>query len=748
MNIYIDDTNLNDFAELLISLPMFRDLNNSDELKKTFLIFLQDLYKVVPEEVINFLKNKPSKKFLTLYFMQHGIDEKITKSIPDDYKTKIIYLLQQLFEVRGTVQVYPYLANILEDITGKMNFYNIVVEETDEYKNEKFKVPTIIKIEYKEDDPTILAQHAANGDMDSYRPIEEYYAKGYDVLIPPKLKISFDYRRMKKITTISLAVKAWYPLRFTLRPTDEQIALGITEEKTIELPSLSLSTKMEEDLSIFDSQRHGTKQFIYKLKPLYIMDDKNILESIDSDFTTKKYFMKLEQYIQRTAKSAKKNIFPVNTNVLYIQYSSGEDLIDTMKLYPDMIRMYSATALQNEKFYINIGNYSNRIPFRDYMDILSYIKIEEIKYKNPGWDFDTIVKRFNPLQNQLIDITTYFSSFRYPLSMLPELDKLITDYSDMLIDTKDVYILENDGITKTLNKISPYDQYHDIKIRFQYFLSLQENIKITDVFNSEDFKEKLAGNQPNLISELIIILTDFINEKVSLQLLDQSTATNLINELTFIKVEWGLGDDEIQNYINLLLNYSNTNYELYKQKIIVKYPRLIQEIENIASQADFVDPNDIDSVPVGAKAYFYLFLQLYKQIEPDIIKKNDYIKYFFRDIFSRLMMGNIFKEEFFDPIINLFENYFFNIDQSYINSDMQIYRLKDKMNFIPVQSKMYSTLEVPRFSRDFYALSKHGLIINKQINDQDSRINLNDLINLEITRDGQPRSLADAEIPL
>ena len=742
MNVFIEDVNISDFSELLVSLPMFRDLNNVDELKSLFNNVLKDLYQVIPEEVLNFLKNKPSKKFLTLYFMQHGIDDKITKLIPDDYKTKIIYILQQLFEVRGTIQVYPFLARILEDITGDMNFYNVVVEETDEYKNNKFKVPRIIKIEYLETDAKILESIAlASGtpDVDGYRPIEEYYAKGYDHLYDPTLGISFDYTRMKKITTLKLRIKAWYQLRFTLAPTDEQIALGITEETTIILPSLSLSTKYEEDLSIFDSQKHGTKQFVYKLKPLYIMDDRNLLTKIDTDFTTKKYFMKLEQYIQRTAKAAKKNIFPVNTNVLYIQYNSGEDLFDTMKIFPDLIRMYSMTALQNETFYINIGSYSGRIPLRDYMDILSYIKIQEVRYKNPGWDFNTQVQRFDPVLNKYIDISTYYSYFQYPLDILPDIDLLLKDYNDMLLNTKDVYVLDSQDGTEILKRISPYAQYHDFKNRFQYLMSRQENIKLNDIINNADFKEKLSGNLPTLVSSLIEMLSDFIIEKYPT---DEVTSTRLIQELNFIKDEWSIGDDEVQNYINLLLNYSVTNYELFKQKIIIKYPRLIQEIDRVSVQANEFDSTDPDSVPIGAKAYFYLFLQLYKQVEPDIIKRNDYIKYFFRDTFSRLLMGNIFKNEFFDPIINLFENYFFNIDQSYLNSDIQTYRVKDKMNFIPVDSRIKHNLDVPKFSRNFYARSRHGLYAYKQISDQ---ISPSDRVDLTITRDGIIRDLVDAE---
>lgn len=840
MNIYIEDVDIEDFSNLLVSLPMFKDLNNTADLQKLFKNVLTDLYQVIPDEVLNFLKNKPSKKFLTLYFMQMGIDEKVTKAIPDDYKTKIIYVLYQLFEVRGTVQTYKYLAQILEDITGDMNFYNVVVEETDEYKDNKFKVPNISKIEYLEHDQAILSgfgstlsygMHAfsnyfnidslngeitlsaagaaylntpgialplieikvtdgtltsygeinlttgvstntpvlhfeniikftslptsgnfteglfiakavavsqSNGDSDGYRPIQEYYSKGYDV-IEPKLSISFDYTNMKKIITVTLRIKAWYPLKFTLAPTDEQIQMGDIHDREILLPGVNLTSSIQEDLSIFDSQKHGTKALVYKLKPVYIMDDKNVLETIDSDFSTRKYFMRLEQFIQRKTRDAKKNIFPVNTNVLYIQYNSGENLFDTMKVYPDLVRMYAMTALQNETFYISIGNYSARIPLNDYMDILSYIKVEEISYKNPGYDFNTLIDRFNPVTNTNVPIDTYFSYFQYPMTMLPEISNLIKEYSDFLIDTKNVYVLDSNN-NNILKRISPYDQYNSFKSSFQKLLSTQENIKLNDIFNKKDFRDKLAGNKPNNIPDLITLMTDYINIQYKN---DEIQRVKLINDLVFIQTEWGLGDEEIDSYINLLINYSITNYELFKQRVTIKYPRLIQEIDRIKSIANTVDPNVVGDTGLGAKAYFYIFLQLYKQIEPDIVKKDDNIKYFFRDTFSRLIMGNTFKNEFFDPIINLFENYFFNIDQSYLNTDVQTYKIKDKMNFIPVDSRIKHSLDVPTFSKNIDLESQYHLGVIQQI--YENSITLMDNVSLNITRAGNQRSLIDAE---
>jgi hypothetical protein len=180
---------------------------------------------------------------------------------------------------------------------------------------------------------------------------------------------------------------------------------------------------------------------------------------------------------------------------------------------------------------------------------------------------------------------------------------------------------------------------------------------------------------------------------------------------------------------------------------------LIQEIERLKSIANTVDPADVDAVPLGAKTYFYIFLQLYKQIEPDIVKRDDNIKYFFRDTFSRLIMGNTFKNEFFDPIVNLFENYFFNIDQSYMNTDVQTYKIKDKMNFIPVDSRIKHSLDVPTFSKNIDPESQYRLGLFQQIYEKmptldldKEGISISDNVSLTITRDGVVIDHSVAEI--
>lgn len=740
MNTLIDDKLINEFSELLVTLPMFNTLNNTNDIKQLFSTVLSDLYQTIPEDIINFLKNQPSKKFLTLYFMQFGIDDNITKTIPDDYKAKIIYILNQLFEKRGTPQIYKLFAQVMEDVLGDINFYNVVVEETDEYVNAKYQVPVIDKIEYLEDDG-------------KYYPIEKYYAKdisniGVAVHYPtltPHLTISFDYANMKKVTTVTLKVKPWYKIKFTLAPTAEQIALDPANSEPFEIfiDSSDLTGSIKTDLSISDSQTHGIKKYAYKLKPVYIMDPKKLITDLDANIVTSKYFMRLEQYISRNDRVTKRNIFPVHTNVLYIQYNTGDDIYDTMSMYPDLVRMYGTTALQNNKFYINIGNYSNRIPLGDYLNILTYIKIEELKFRNPGWDFDTTVYRFNSKLDRNEVIPNYYSYFQYPLTMLPTIETLIQDYKNLLIDNSDTWVLENG---KYIKKLAPYDQLKEFKFKFNSLLSTQENIDLNTVFTSADLRAKLYGNLPETLTPLIELLTGFLNEQKANGILDAAVATAAIDELTFIKNEWNLTELDRDTFINLLLTYSESNYILFRQKIISKYPRLIQEIERLKDIAKVIDPLNPNDPPLGDKIYFETFLNLYRQVDPDVSKTDKISKIFIRDMFSRFILSDTFKKEFFNPIINLFENYFFNIDQSYMNDDTQILKIKDKMNFIPLKVINQSAVGTKQLSRNIVLNrepsgvdAKKGsnrTTIVKQIKDQNSGSFINDDVTLSVYRNG------------
>ena len=67
MNIFLEKYQISEFSELLINLPMFNELNNKEELKSLFEYVLNDIYIETPNEVLSFLKNQPSKKFLTLF---------------------------------------------------------------------------------------------------------------------------------------------------------------------------------------------------------------------------------------------------------------------------------------------------------------------------------------------------------------------------------------------------------------------------------------------------------------------------------------------------------------------------------------------------------------------------------------------------------------------------------------------------------------------------------------------------------
>ena len=62
------------------------------------------------------------------------------------------------------------------------------------------------------------------------------------------------------------------------------------------------------------------------------------------------------------------------------------------------------------------------------------------------------------------------------------------------------------------------------------------------------------------------------------------------------------------------------------------------------------------------------------------------IFFFWNDFFMRFIMGSSFKDFFYDPIMDLFLEYWFPAETSVQNKDIVAIRIRDKMNSIPLKS--------------------------------------------------------------
>ena len=120
----------------------------------------------------------------------------------------------------------------------------------------------------------------------------------------------------------------------------------------------------------------------YALEPLYINDPTNVLKSLDQKISlTGKFLMDLSQF-----KDFK--VFPVNTNLVYMQFTSTEVNLDNLKVFSTAVKAYALTAIKDNlipfrNFY---GKYFD-VAGQDIVHILFYLEQFRMKLKNPNFDF-------------------------------------------------------------------------------------------------------------------------------------------------------------------------------------------------------------------------------------------------------------------------------------------------------------------------------------------------------------------------
>jgi len=124
----------------------------------------------------------------------------------------------------------------------------------------------------------------------------------------------------------------------------------------------------------------------YKLDPIFINDEENIIHEIDDDIKiSNKYLMTLKQYENYS-------LFPINTNLIYIQFSGGIGAINNMKVFADGIRSYGATFMQQfeleyptsingKKSYLNINCSHLEL-------LIKYFQLKELQHRGENIFFE------------------------------------------------------------------------------------------------------------------------------------------------------------------------------------------------------------------------------------------------------------------------------------------------------------------------------------------------------------------------
>ena len=143
---------------------------------------------------------------------------------------------------------------------------------------------------------------------------------------------------------------------------------------------------VKKEVDVTDVDGHITRNYVltYELEKLIINNYDAILTTLDQEVSlTGKHLMTLQQYNDF-------KLFPVKTNLVYIQFTSSQSMIDSSKFFNGGIRAYALTYLNNKYFDTKeLDNLSyTRILGSDIEDILRYAEFTRIRLQSPNSDFN------------------------------------------------------------------------------------------------------------------------------------------------------------------------------------------------------------------------------------------------------------------------------------------------------------------------------------------------------------------------
>ncbi len=223
-------------------------------------------------------------------------------------------------------------------------------------------------------------------------------------------------------------------------------------------------------------------RFEYQLVPLYITDTDNILKYPQIPIEqSRKYLMDLENFQDYT-------MWPMPTNLVYIQLSIGEELINNMDVFLNGIRAYGTTYLQGKQYnYKSKHGYIEKIHADDLEFIIEYFKIELTKKDNPDWNFNSTVgsASYLPYDSNL-NLTPGDQGYAESLQWTESRIDFLKNMQELLLDY---------GEADRRNRA----EMESLRRRWQFFLRLKE--KQNQCYHDYDSLVEAMSSKYPLIQE-------------------------------------------------------------------------------------------------------------------------------------------------------------------------------------------------------------------------------------------------------
>lgn len=671
----ITNETIDDFVDYLYSTEPFNSLltgSNREGFKNIVRKLLTDLYQNIPADAINFLEKNASNHFLDLLYREAGISDRFIKRVPEALKVRLSYLLNQLNSNRASQIIFNLFHEALEEFFPKMNIYLVEITPYELGKN-------IIESKKDPHDPT-----KTNVNVNLVYALEPRYISDPDNILTEisiaDLSGTFLMRpdqfldREEKFSNLFPDFKSKqrnvniFPIKtgiiYVQNPSglgnshaDEYIPLmtmiGATLQKHSNLPFKMFSTDTERQLIPFvDFIQICTylkyKEFEFK-QPTYRWQTEP-LETFRSDIKLREWeaakFQATENFLTWSSFYT-----PIDQKLNDMILSSNEDLAEAEDLelvYKGLKRsglyrgrpnlnsfktrwntLRSKAANTSMRRITNIDEFRANLVGIEPESILEF-ELLFLQYFKNGSSGDAY-----PARDSIFNIkkvtTTNLTNTLDPVNGLITLVNRVYPTSEMneFINTTygNVLNVERDEIQLQLDLFKWYTIMGNIPILKNYYLiKLQKFDYLIDL----PYTEELNNNQ-------------MIFDKVYTELMNDD------NKIKFTGLDF----------------------------IKIRYKKIIQRIDSLST-------NGTTSV----ETYVMIFLTLWKLVQVDI-SADKRIQYFWNEFFMRLIMGSSFKDFFYDPIMELFLEYWFPAECSSQNRDIETITIRDKMQTIPVESVRY-----------------------------------------------------------
>ena len=659
----IRDKVIKEFVDYLFDTPPYKTQfsnTNREGLKNIIKHLLDSLYKDIPEDIINYLEVNASSYFLDLLYREAGISDYFIQRVPESLKVRVSYLLNVLNINRATQKIFSMFHEALEEFYPEMNIYTVEILPKD-INNPETELIYKLKPIYITAKDSII-EEISIGDLSGtflMRP-EQFIDKEekFSNIYP-------DYRSKQRIINCfpikTGMIYIQNPSGIGVADFDDYIPLmqtiGCTLQKNAVLPWKSYTEETKKNIPFPDFIKLCTylkfKEFQFKHKWTWSTDPLEI-------YSSRPKLIEWNNALNQARDNGMlwQNFFTMQERKLnnFILHDA-DDLVEAERLelvYKGLKRS---------------GKNGGR-------DKLNQFKTDWNTLRQKAQNTDIrIISNLSEFREELIGSEPY-NLKEFELLLLQKFKTTLNgEARDSLFKTKKQYQTNLDNVSAPNGLIT---------LTLQYFSNQELNdflmIKYGRFINLDITEEQLLYDLLQWYTTLgtIPILKHYWYLKKT-KYTDILSAT-WDDPVYLSKAQYKSIYTEMTNNSNIL------NFQELSSIIKVKYRDIIENIDAMQNDPD-----------TAIEDYVMKFLTLWKILQVDL-PTDKRIRYFWNEFFMRNIMGSSFKDYFYDPILELFLEYWFPAETTTQNKDVFTILIKDKMNMIVTDSKTYSSWRINRTS--------------------------------------------------